>query len=753
MTSHFHDADGPASSSVPIFRLPVLLSLTGILFLSTGLDAIEVSDGFNYPIGARNRGSVTEAGEDDGWYNALDFGVYDSFGDGHHAGEDWNDECYSEQGDKDLYAPVYAVSHGEVIGSRPVSGGAEGEVLVLRHQLASGESLYSLYLHIEVDDDLVPGSEVKRDQQIGRITTITGAPHLHFELRTKPVNVQPGEKLWPSDDDSRPNNAYYNSDSEETWEQKMAKDGLIHDPPEFLDDPSEFLDDHRVPPYALERGRIPRTFTFERDLEVGECRYEVRYLQILLNSDPDTRVTSSGPGSLGTETSNFLLLTEDAVKRFQSKYLDQPSPTGRVDGETRTELNRILGQARRNPNVDVALIIDSSGSMTWNDPNNSRLDAARAYLTGSFAGDFVGIVDFDGNVRVASQMRQLPEHKDALIEAINTIDSSGGTNIGLGIQVGCDTLTESPSQHNLTKGALLLTDGAGSFSGQDECFVKRGWPIYTFGLGSGADHPLLRQISSNTGAEHTELPATSLICEFQRVRAKIADAEPPPCTSIVVFSLEFTTFFVRVESGQLQATFSLDWIGSDIVMALTTPSGRVIDRSTVSPDVSHDKGTTFEIYTITDPEVGDWEVEIFGADVPAGGEEAIFGFSTVPAPIVHVAIEVKPDGDPNSVNPHSMGVIPVAIVSTSTAAGEAIDFDAWDVDPWTVLFGPSNAVITHANSHAEDVDGDGDIDMVLHFKIQETGIACGDTEVTLTGETTGGEAIEGRDSIITVGCE
>jgi len=53
----------------------------------------------------------------------------------------------------------------------------------------------------------------------------------------------------------------------------------------------------------------------------------------------------------------------------------------------------------------------------------------------------------------------------------------------------------------------------------------------------------------------------------------------------------------------------------------------------------------------------------------------------------------------------------------------------------------------------EDVDGDGDTDMILHFKTQATGIKCGDTSASLTGETFGGQMIEGSDSIRTVRCK
>jgi hypothetical protein len=52
----------------------------------------------------------------------------------------------------------------------------------------------------------------------------------------------------------------------------------------------------------------------------------------------------------------------------------------------------------------------------------------------------------------------------------------------------------------------------------------------------------------------------------------------------------------------------------------------------------------------------------------------------------------------------------------------------------------------------EDVDGDGDTDMILHFNTRDTGIQCGDTSASLTGETFSGQEIEGTDAITTVGC-
>ena len=49
--------------------------------------------------------------------------------------------------------------------------------------------------------------------------------------------------------------------------------------------------------------------------------------------------------------------------------------------------------------------------------------------------------------------------------------------------------------------------------------------------------------------------------------------------------------------------------------------------------------------------------------------------------------------------------------------------------------------------HEEDVDGDGDTDLLFHFRLSETGLTCDSTEGTLTGETFGGQAIEVTDSV------
>jgi hypothetical protein len=111
-----------------------------------------------------------------------------------------------------------------------------------------------------------------------------------------------------------------------------------------------------------------------------------------------------------------------------------------------------------------------------------------------------------------------------------------------------------------------------------------------------------------------------------------------------------------------------------------------------------------------------------------------------------VSIDIKPGSFPNSINPKSKGVIPVAIFTTDA-------FDANTVDPTTVRFGATGTEAAPVQFVLENVDGDGDTDMILHFNTQNIGINCGDSSASLTGQTLSGQTIEGSDPINTVGCK
>jgi len=130
---------------------------------------------------------------------------------------------------------------------------------------------------------------------------------------------------------------------------------------------------------------------------------------------------------------------------------------------------------------------------------------------------------------------------------------------------------------------------------------------------------------------------------------------------------------------------------------------------------------------------------LYVGDTPAN---AIYRIT--PADIMTVSIDIMPGSDKNPVNPHSKGTLSVAVLTTD-------DFDASTVDANSVRFGPSAA--EPIKYRLDDVDDDGDMDLLLKFKDRDTGIECDDTEATLTGETFDEQSIAGTDSVKTVGCK
>ena len=106
------------------------------------------------------------------------------------------------------------------------------------------------------------------------------------------------------------------------------------------------------------------------------------------------------------------------------------------------------------------------------------------------------------------------------------------------------------------------------------------------------------------------------------------------------------------------------------------------------------------------------------------------------APCFEKDIDIKPGSYPNSINLASRGMIAVAVLTTDS-------FDATTVDPVTVTFADAIPV----RWSTEDVDGDGDLDLVFQFKTQELNLDENSTEGYLVGNTDSSEFFWGVDSV------
>lgn len=118
---------------------------------------------------------------------------------------------------------------------------------------------------------------------------------------------------------------------------------------------------------------------------------------------------------------------------------------------------------------------------------------------------------------------------------------------------------------------------------------------------------------------------------------------------------------------------------------------------------------------------------------------------------IEVDLAIMPESDPNAINPDSRGNVPAAILHTD-------DFNPVDrANVSSIRFGDPDDVDSDAGAspahrgHVEDVDNDGDDDLVLHFPTEDTGFEGDEQEGKLVGETNDGTPLFGIDSVKLVG--
>ena len=117
---------------------------------------------------------------------------------------------------------------------------------------------------------------------------------------------------------------------------------------------------------------------------------------------------------------------------------------------------------------------------------------------------------------------------------------------------------------------------------------------------------------------------------------------------------------------------------------------------------------------------------------------------------ITISIDIKPGIEPNNLYCQwgelvRRGIFDVAILTTES-------FDATLVDHTTVKFEGAREIHNdwrtgEARRHEKDVDRDGDLDLLFHFRLGDTDLECDSTEGTLIGETYDGLEIRGSDSV------
>lgn len=174
------------------------------------------------------------------------------------------------------------------------------------------------------------------------------------------------------------------------------------------------------------------------------------------------------------------------------------------------------GQALDSGNSDVVLIIDNSGSMKQNDPQNLRLAAAKLFIDLSDPRDKIGIVVLSDRMRTRSLTKNLVrigsrqeiDELKGLVDALRNEPKGQETHMGTALDLAYDLLDATPGSNrgaNQRQFVVLLSDGLPTGVRQRERVdqavqrfrERRYWKIFSIALGDEADPAYLdKKVSS-----------------------------------------------------------------------------------------------------------------------------------------------------------------------------------------------------------------------------------------------------------------
>ena len=265
--------------------------------------------------------------------------------------------------------------------------------------------------------------------------------------------------------------------------------------------------------------------------------------------------------------------------------------------------------------VDVRILIDVSGSMKENDPQNLRIPAVRLVAELMPQGATAGIWAFGEAVEVMLPPSQVDaKWKSNAIKVTQKIHSRGlFTNIEAALDAAMQDW-ESTEAGDTARHVILLTDGVVDVSKHPaESAASRqrlltsglakmqtlGAEIHTIALSANSDRELMSKLAETTEGWAEEVEEAA---QLQRVFLHMFEQAASP-DSVPLLENRF-----EVDESISEMTLLVFHDENAKPLRLTTPDGAALDAKSVPDNVNWRADGAYDLVTVAEPATGTWQI-------------------------------------------------------------------------------------------------------------------------------------------------